>query len=1553
MSAAAEIQEWQTSESSVLETIRYSNESCLRSYEVRPQYIEEHVGIEHRVAQGGYGQRQIFELVQNAADALNDHARGRVHVVLTRSALYCANEGEAITPTGVHTILSSHASRKRGSEIGRFGLGFKSVLGVTNQPQVFSRSGSFGFNALRSAQAIREIVPEAVDTPVLRLAWELDPLREAERDPVLKTLMGWATTVIKLPRQASTSAWLTKDIETFPHEFLLFSSHVALLSLEDVENRTVRRLRTTPSGNDVRLDDGPRTSRWRLFQTSHEPSESARKDAGILASRESVPLIWAVPDQRQTGRSHFWSFFPTEQRTSVSGILNAPWKTTDDRHSLHSGVFNRELLNAMAALIVNSLPELTTNDDPARFLDLLPAREEDASNQADQILNSAIYRLAAGLPSLPDQHGRLRRPADLRIHPASVGRAAANAWSEHPRRAVNWCHPSVETRERRPRADRLLQATHRERTHIDDWLQVLVTDRDAEASAEAIRVAGCILEHDARLVDEVRDASIVLDRSGRLHRAHQGVIFMAPDDASPAQATINIVHPSIAQHADVREVLSRLGVTEASNVAPLESLLHPSGIQGIDRDDWPRFWRMVQSRPSASLRLLENHRSAFDHIHVKTCDGQFHRIGECLLPGTVVPTDASRDARFTINTQFHAEDLHMLTFFGAVGGPTQAGQPRSGNTYDRYRAYALECFHASNKHTGARPREALIDFDDAPSAGPISLLPALSDTGKAAYTEQLLTLADQDGMWTIRHTTQTRYQPVKVLPPSLWGIKQFGLLPTAAGPRPARTCLHPALREWKDVLPVAQCSEYVADSLHLSRTLDHVSSEDLLQALEVLESIDDMDVIGRTYVLASTRLSRPSRLRCQRGVNMVTLGPDDVDTAIVVSHDHNQERVIRTNLPFIVVESPIDAATLRTRWSLRDAPEDRREVRAVQSGSAFPVIDRFPALSSRVAADIRIVPCSTIHIAYVGAAGTIMESVDHDVSGDTIHIAGDMDDAGIVNVISNALRLKLTAEEALRAVRSAHIVAATRQDASIRALGSNAERLLAAVGADAIRSRLPEGLIDTARHLVGIRNDVELAELAIHVYGDDVLRALRDEFQAAGFLPPQRWAESKAAREFTERLGFPIEWAGKRGSRREARLEVVGPQVLPPLHPYQSSIVTGIRRVLKQTDVKRAMVSLPTGAGKTRVAVQAITEAIRDDGLAGPILWIAQSDELCEQAVRSWNEVWSALGSRDTLRISRLWDSNEADPWHDGPHVVIATIKKLEGRINDTAYRWLANAGCVVIDEAHHAIAPTYTEVLRWQGISGQPSRRDRCPLIGLSATAFRGGEDETRSLVNRFGGVRVDKSVLGEDPYGQLQDLRVLAEVDHKVLHGAADFRLNLDEQAHARQLHVLPDSASRRLGNNPDRNKELLDDLYDQLTRHPDWTALLFATSVNHAQIMAALLNRVDIPARAVTSDTNTHSRRRYVEQFRAGELRVLTNYGTLTTGFDAPKVDAIFVARPAFSPVIYQQMIGRGLRGPLNGGKERCLIVNVRDNFHRYGLNLAFTEFEYLWNRSPPRR
>ena len=52
------------------------------------------------------------------------------------------------------------------------------------------------------------------------------------------------------------------------------------------------------------------------------------------------------------------------------------------------------------------------------------------------------------------------------------------------------------------------------------------------------------------------------------------------------------------------------------------------------------------------------------------------------------------------------------------------------------------------------------------------------------------------------------------------------------------------------------------------------------------------------------------------------------------------------------------------------------------------------------------------------------------------------------------------------------------------------------------------------------------------------------------------------------------------------------------------------------------------------------------------------------------------------------------------------------------------------------------------------------------------------------------------------------------------------------------------------------------------------------------------------------------------------------------------------PVYSPNLYFQMIGRGLRGPRNGGTDRCLIVNVQDNIDNFERRLTFSDLDWLW-------
>lgn len=303
--------------SPVIQKILEQSTRVLETYRVDPGLILEHANGERRITQGGYGDRQLFELVQNAADEIAAAPGGKVHVVLTGTHLYCANEGTPVTPEGAETILRMSVSRKRGGQIGRFGVGVKSILAVTDTPQFFSTSGAFGFDRGWSYEEIRKArgtsPDEDFEAPVLRMARPLDAEKERSADPVLNDLLGWATTVVRLPLLPGAAAQLGRDIydtanrghgsREFPAGFQLFSHHVGTVILEDTRSTPpVRREITVDHDgfrhtiHETRTGRPQSSSAWKVFSHAHRPSEAARASAGEMHDRGTIDIAWAVPE---------------------------------------------------------------------------------------------------------------------------------------------------------------------------------------------------------------------------------------------------------------------------------------------------------------------------------------------------------------------------------------------------------------------------------------------------------------------------------------------------------------------------------------------------------------------------------------------------------------------------------------------------------------------------------------------------------------------------------------------------------------------------------------------------------------------------------------------------------------------------------------------------------------------------------------------------------------------------------------------------------------------------------------------------------------------------------------------------------------------------------------------------------------------------------------------------------------------------------------------------------------------------------------------------------
>jgi len=148
--------------------------------------------------------------------------------------------------------------------------------------------------------------------------------------------------------------------------------------------------------------------------------------------------------------------------------------------------------------------------------------------------------------------------------------------------------------------------------------------------------------------------------------------------------------------------------------------------------------------------------------------------------------------------------------------------------------------------------------------------------------------------------------------------------------------------------------------------------------------------------------------------------------------------------------------------------------------------------------------------------------------------------------------------------------------------------------------------------------------------------------------------------------------------------------------------------------------------------------------------------------------------------------------------------------------------------------------------------------------------------------------------------------------------------------------------VGEDSTRNRFILEHLtqLDAEGRH----MLVFCCNVAQAELLAQALLVQGTPAGVIHHQIDSRDRHHTIAQFRRRELRILFNVEVLTTGFDAPKVDTIVMCRPTLSRVLYEQMVGRGMRGPKMGGTEWCEIVDFTSNFGKFQEPQAW---EFFWN------
>ena len=400
------------------------------------------------------------------------------------------------------------------------------------------------------------------------------------------------------------------------------------------------------------------------------------------------------------------------------------------------------------------------------------------------------------------------------------------------------------------------------------------------------------------------------------------------------------------------------------------------------------------------------------------------------------------------------------------------------------------------------------------------------------------------------------------------------------------------------------------------------------------------------------------------------------------------------------------------------------------------------------------------------------------------------------------------------------------------------------------------------------------------------------------------------------------------------------------LFDHQRRAVAELIRILNE-DTRRAILHLPTGVGKTRTAMHLVSEWLRTND-PSVVVWLASGAELLEQAVAAFQSAWSHLGNRP-VRIGSLWGNRSLslEGFQDGLLVVgLAKAWSLMSRADSGwAARLSSRVRLVVFDEAHQSIATTY------QRITEELTLDYRCALLGLTATPGRtwGDIDADGQLAAFYSHNKVGLDVPADNPIAYLIEQGYLARPHFKTLLINAGLALSAKDLTRVAHSLDIPSSIVDSLSMSYQYVGAVLAAITD-LIREGHQRVLVFASSVRHAQVLTALLVARDVRSAAVTAHTGKQARNRTVHAFRARSDRpmVLVNYGVLTTGFDAPRVSAIVIARPTKSLVLYSQMVGRGIRGPRAGGTSDCEIITVVDpNLPGFGdVAAAFLNWEDVW-------
>ena len=345
------------------------------------------------------------------------------------------------------------------------------------------------------------------------------------------------------------------------------------------------------------------------------------------------------------------------------------------------------------------------------------------------------------------------------------------------------------------------------------------------------------------------------------------------------------------------------------------------------------------------------------------------------------------------------------------------------------------------------------------------------------------------------------------------------------------------------------------------------------------------------------------------------------------------------------------------------------------------------------------------------------------------------------------------------------------------------------------------------------------------------------------------------------------------------------------LRPYQIEANKSTREAWAN-GIRSQLVVMTMGMGKTEVFLSVLADELAA-GLLSRALIIAHRKELIDQPSQRIARHWTHVLPEPGIVMA---GQNDVDA-----QIICATIQTLnaDGRLD--AILAHGPISHVIIDEAHHATAPSYTTIID-QLKAANPALR----VLGVTATPKRTDGDGLRKVFERVAFKATIKDGISK----------------YKALSPFVALGVQLPVDISKVQI-VGEDYNAEQLGTVLDANN-VLELVFETWQKHAaDRPTMIFTASVAQAQHLADYFQSQDIAAAWASGETPKPERAQIISDYMAGNLQVIVNCALWTEGFDAPRTSCVAMVRPTRSDTVYLQAVGRGLR--LSEGKTNCLILD----------------------------